>query len=1100
MSSSNPAAPRGEPIPRDVRPLPTAPNLEFERKEAKAFIKQIHAGDPDALRRVEKAHPVALRDRRPSQLQLADAQHVIAREYGFTSWPRLVEYFEEMERHRNAPRYNSSDHGAFEGRAQGYIRRHQRGDPVTARLLSHFVPRFYGRSAAEILATPITEHDAKLVVAREHRRVSWAELVERARASNVQKDGTVWEGQNTPLARASDAIRDHDAGALAAILDQHPELLAPSVIDREWRRTLGFAAVGFESKARTPEARRVTELLASRGVDIQRELNERLLGLPHDLPHHPDTERWYLDRGADPTWMPPNGITVLEHALVRYKNSACVDVIAERVTPRRALWIAAGLGDVAGVRAFIAGKGRLTAEARLVRPDSMAMGWFVGLPPNFEADDLEIMWEAFQIAGWNHRWATMDTLLDAGLPVDHAPMVWPLLIDAVGNMIDPELTQYLVGHGADVTREWPSIGSARSLARERVHGNAGREDVRRVVEICGAGTVEAILAERDANRQSPPPPDERSIRAMQLAADDAARQGQSGVTTANIVVGLLRVRNGAFAWIISGLGTDMSRLRALIGTRLLPDEDPLIGQELPADESAAAALVVSSLRVEAQPVPRVLENAPNVATAGEPGPRKFVTDHEGAFNGVKVAYRATLDETIVKAPDGKPAASLFNFAYTKRDVSNPDQRPVLFVFNGGPGASSNILHFGAFGPKRLAKFDGPARADSTTPLVPNQYTVLDVADVVMIDPPETGFSRLLPGIADSTFRSVDTDSYAISQFIARWLRDNGRLSSPIYIVGESYGSLRAVGLVRELAHATPKIDAAGLILIGHAIDFGAGAARLPDLIRPNGYLPGYAALAWYHGKIDNRRQTVQEAIEKARVFARTEWASAVIQGNRISDAERRRVATRLQELTGVSAQFYLDRDLVVVPADFNRELLRAEGKMIAGNDGREVVNLPTPGDAGRGRGGGRGGQAAPRHAMTVNMEKYLNELAVSGLGAYAGSGGGRGWSYGPASEPSLIRVLGDLMKNNPKLRLFVAQGYFDTTTEIGQSENTMARVKFPDDRSRVQWGYYAGGHMLYSDERSLRQFTDDVRKFLASRPLTPHPERVQPAADTSRPR
>jgi carboxypeptidase C (cathepsin A) len=513
----------------------------------------------------------------------------------------------------------------------------------------------------------------------------------------------------------------------------------------------------------------------------------------------------------------------------------------------------------------------------------------------------------------------------------------------------------------------------------------------------------------------------------------------------------------------------------------------------------AAAFFAAPLPVEAQPVPRVLENAPNVATAGEPGSRRFVTDHEGVFNGVKVAYRAVLEETIVKAPDGKPAASLFNFSYTKRDLSNPEQRPVLFVFNGGPGASSNILHLGAFGPKRLAAFNGPARADSTTPLVPNQYTVLDVADVVMVDPPETGFSRLLPGVPDSTFRSVDMDSYAIAQFIARWLRDNNRLNSPMYIVGESYGSLRAVALVRELAHATPKIDAAGLILIGHAIDFGAGAARLPDLIRPNGYLPGFAALAWYHGKIENRRQTVQEAIEKARVFARTEWASAVIQGNRISDAERRRVANRLQELTGVSAQFYLDHDLVVIPAEFNRELLRAEGKMIAGNDGREVVDAPAAGDAGRGR-GGRGGQAPTRTGMTANMEKYLNELAVSGLGAYVGSASGRGWNYGPPSEPSLIRVLGDLMRNNPKLRLFVAQGYFDTTTEIGQSENTMARVKFPDDRSRVQWGYYAGGHMLYSDELSLRQFTDDVRKFLASRPLTPHPERVQPAPETSRPR
>lgn len=117
--------------------------------------------------------------------------------------------------------------------------------------------------------------------------------------------------------------------------------------------------------------------------------------------------------------MPPNGITVLEHALVMFMSAECVDVIAKRVRPRRALWIAAGLGDVAGVRSFIAGTRTLTPDGRLDRPDPMATGWFVGLPPNLEADDLEIMWEAFLIAGLNDRWATMDALLDAGLPVDH---------------------------------------------------------------------------------------------------------------------------------------------------------------------------------------------------------------------------------------------------------------------------------------------------------------------------------------------------------------------------------------------------------------------------------------------------------------------------------------------------------------------------------------------------------------------------------------------------------------------------------------------------------------------------------------------------------
>jgi hypothetical protein len=408
----------------------------------------------------------------------------------------------------------------------------------------------------------------------------------------------MWEGANTPFGRARIALRDDDVVGLASILDEHPQLLTPTVIEREWRQTLVRLAVDFEHESNAAVARRVTNLLASRGVDIQRELNERLLGWPDDG-GRPETVRWYLDRGADPNWMPPNGITVLEHALVRYKSGACVDLIAERVTPRRAPWIAAGLGDVAGVKRFIAAKGKLTPEGRLHRPDPMAMGWFVGLPPHHEADDLEIMWEAFQIAGWNGRWAAMDALLEAGLPVDHAPMGTPLVIEAVGNLLVP-LAEYLVSRGADVNRNWGSRinGSARSKARSHLEGNPQNEKARSLVAVCNAGAPEEILAEMDAKRQSPPPPDERTMRVMQLAADDAGRQGQAAVTTENMLVGLLRAYDGTFAEVFMGTGTDMPELRATIGERLLPNRDPLGGQELPADAIAEAAWQVAVAEAE----------------------------------------------------------------------------------------------------------------------------------------------------------------------------------------------------------------------------------------------------------------------------------------------------------------------------------------------------------------------------------------------------------------------------------------------------------------------------------------------------------------------
>ena len=603
MSSNNPIPGAVDAIAHQARPLPSAPSLEYERKEAKALLKRIRAGDVVALRRVQHAHPVSLRDRQHHELQLADVQHVIAREYGFSSWPRLVEYFEEMERHRRGPRHNSDDVGAdhFEQAARGIVRRHQRGDSIVARELAHFVPRFYARPTAEILATPITEDEARLVVARERRRASWEELVERAGEARVWREKRIWDFERTPIRKAWRAISSHDVEALTAVLDEHPELLTPSIIDREWRSTLVAMAVSIEYDAKTADARRITNFLASLGVDVQSELDERLLGWPQDYERRFDRIQWYLERGANPSWMPPNGITVLEHALVRYRDAESVDLIAERVTPRRALWIAAGLGDVAGVRSFTTGKGRLTADGRLNRPDLMAMNALDPFPPNQEADDLEIMWEAFRIAGWNGRWEAMDALLDWGLPIDHAPIAWPLVLEAVGNMLLP-LAEYLVSRGADLDREWPVHGSARALARSRVANDHDpqTESARRLLAICGAGTVDGILAEREAKRLSPPPLAGRTLRVMQLAADDAARQGQSSVTTENMLVGFLRVSKGVLAELFLGTGIDMAKLRAMLETRLLPDSDPLVGQELLRDADAEAAVQVAIAEADAR--------------------------------------------------------------------------------------------------------------------------------------------------------------------------------------------------------------------------------------------------------------------------------------------------------------------------------------------------------------------------------------------------------------------------------------------------------------------------------------------------------------------
>jgi ClpA/ClpB-like protein len=223
-----------------------------------------------------------------------------------------------------------------------------------------------------------------------------------------------------------------------------------------------------------------------------------------------------------------------------------------------------------------------------------------GLPPNHEADDLEIMWEAFQIAGWNSRWSAMDALLDAGLPVDYSPPIgWPLMLEAAGNM-HLDLAEYLVRRGADLDREWPPHGSARGFARMHFGNWPQKEHARRLLEICNAGNPDEILAELDAKRPSPPPLYSRASRMLQLAADDAARQQQSVVTTENMLVALLRLEGGQFASIFMGSGADMQKLRAMIGARLLPDSDPLSGQDLPRDADAEAAVQLAIAETDAR--------------------------------------------------------------------------------------------------------------------------------------------------------------------------------------------------------------------------------------------------------------------------------------------------------------------------------------------------------------------------------------------------------------------------------------------------------------------------------------------------------------------
>jgi carboxypeptidase C (cathepsin A) len=252
-------------------------------------------------------------------------------------------------------------------------------------------------------------------------------------------------------------------------------------------------------------------------------------------------------------------------------------------------------------------------------------------------------------------------------------------------------------------------------------------------------------------------------------------------------------------------------------------------------------------------------------------------------------------------------------------------------------------------------------------------------------------------------------------------------------------------------------------------------------------LPDIAAVAWYHGKIDNKHQTVEEAVDKAVQFADTEYATALLEGNQLDEARRHKVAERLAELTGIPAQYYVTHNLRI--RDYRHELLKSEGKALAQFDGREtepLAGLPEDAD--------RDWDAAVAGIDSIMARYAENDLGVQGLGKYVSVvhdpyGYEEGWTYVVPPAPTLDVVLTDLMKRDPNLRLLIPQGIFDTTSSMGSTRAMFQQLEIPS--SRVILTYYAGGHMVYSDLDALKKFMDDVRMFVrGGRPASTFPHVV----------
>ena len=449
---------------------------------------------------------------------------------------------------------------------------------------------------------------------------------------------------------------------------------------------------------------------------------------------------------------------------------------------------------------------------------------------------------------------------------------------------------------------------------------------------------------------------------------------------------------------------------------------------------------------------------------GVDGTHVFSTERSGIFNAHHIRYRATVAETVIDDPGAVPAAELYSFSYIAEGAGNGTARPVMFIFNGGPGASSVFLHLCSLGPEILRDCTPQGTSNPATPLIPNPASPLDVADLVFIDPTDTGWSHTLPGVSPEQFHSVDGDSDEVTALIVWWLRKHGRLGSPVYVYGESYGSMRGVAVVRDLARSRPKVAVAGLMLGGFAITFGRGNGT-PDPVWDALRLPTAASMAWHYGKIDNKHQTWEQAVDKAAVFARTQYVGALMLGSNLDSATRQRILARLPELSGIPESYLVAHHTIEV-GDFATALLQDRGLVLDGNNGLWTH---------------RAG-AKPRQdgyiAYSNGIARYArDQLQVHGIGAYEIITPNdmqvfEGWNFRSSGAPSLEGTLAQEMRDEPHLRLMVVQGRYDTQTQVADTRYVLDQTDVP--RERLTMAYFDGGHMLEPKPEVMRLIRDFV--------------------------
>lgn len=472
--------------------------------------------------------------------------------------------------------------------------------------------------------------------------------------------------------------------------------------------------------------------------------------------------------------------------------------------------------------------------------------------------------------------------------------------------------------------------------------------------------------------------------------------------------------------------------------------------------------------------PAVQEEAPTETDDGNGS----VTHHEIEIAGQAVAYTATAGTIALTDNNDEPKANVFYIAYTRDDVEDRADRPVMFCFNGGPGSSSVWLHMGCFGPRRVSFDEIGHTVGPPYELNDNAMSMLDTTDLVFIDPVSTGFSRAEEGTNASQYHSVTGDIRSVGEFIRLWITRNDRWRSPKFLAGESYGTTRASGLVRHLQSHGININ--GIVLVSAVLNFQTlrfdEGNDLPYLL----YLPTYTALAHYHGKLDAdlADRDLRGLLDEVEIWSREVYGPALMQGYALGEAEKREIAGQLSHYTGLTEKTLMDSNLRVTQWRFGDRLRDEDGEIIGRFDGRITGLDLDPASDQSGTGDPSYYRVAP--GFTASFNDYVRgELGYDTEKNYNVLTGLR-WDFDIAHNnyPNIAGDLRQAMAENPQLRVFVAAGYYDLATPYHAAEFTFNHMlPHPSMRERVTFGYYPSGHMIFTHTESLENLRGDLLTF-----------------------